>query len=186
MLISYNTSDGYCFLCNRCNFKFSVKRGTFWERSTFTPKDIILIIFGLSMNMTNNEIVHISDNYDRTISKWCTNVRRLIAHWFKNTIKQFTGVVEIDESCFYANRRKNECWAFGFYERHTGCTYMVPVKVRTMESLLPIIRERCAPGCTIISDQWSAYSKLSDLGYYHYTVDHSRFFVDPHNREINT
>jgi hypothetical protein len=63
---------------------------------------------------------------------------------------------------------------------------MEVVKKRDEATLLGIIRKICAPGTTIVSDQWAAYNKIEEMGYYHYTVDHSRFFVNPHNREINT
>lgn len=98
-------------------------------------------------------------------------------------------MIEIDESKFYDRKKaKNlkKAWVMGFYERHTGRLYMEAVVRRDTKTLLPIISERCAPGSTIISDQWAVYNKLGDMGYYHYTVDHSRFFVNPHNREINT
>lgn len=38
----------------------------------------------------------------------------------------------------------------------------------------------------MISDQWAAYNKLPEIGYPHHTVDHSRFFVNPRNRDIHT
>ena len=52
--------------------------------------------------------------------------------------------------------------------------------------MIPIIQKRCEIGTTIISDQWNAYNKLAEFGFPHYTVDHSRFFVNPHSREIHT
>ena len=60
------------------------------------------------------------------------------------------------------------------------------VPARHASNLIPIIQKICEPGTTIISDQWAAYSKLADFGFPHYTVDHSRFFVHPHSREIHT
>ena len=38
----------------------------------------------------------------------------------------------------------------------------------------------------LISDEWRAYSKLSDLGYKHLTINHSENFVDPFNPLIHT
>ena len=38
----------------------------------------------------------------------------------------------------------------------------------------------------IVNDQWRAYNKLSDLGYIHYTVNHSEHVVDPLYGEVHT
>ena len=35
------------------------------------------------------------------------------------------------------------------------------------------------PGSTIYTDLWKGYSDLTDLGYEHHTVNHSRYFKDP-------
>lgn len=56
------------------------------------------------------------------------------------------------------------------------------VKKRSRAHLLPIITKHVRPGSSIISDQWRAYvGALSVAGYSHYTVNHSRAFVDPDN-----
>ena len=63
---------------------------------------------------------------------------------------------------------------------------MEVVPKRTTAYLVPIIQRICETGTTIISDQWAAYNKLEEFGFPHYTVDHPRFFVNPHSREIHT
>ena len=56
------------------------------------------------------------------------------------------------------------------------------VKKRSRAHLLPIINKHVRPGSSIISDQWRAYvGAISASGYIHYTVNHSRAFVDPDN-----
>ena len=56
---------------------------------------------------------------------------------------------------------------------------MFVVVKRNAETLIPIIQRHVLPGTEIASDEWRAYSKLRELGYIHYTVNHSKNFVDP-------
>ena len=54
------------------------------------------------------------------------------------------------------------------------------VKKRSRDSLIPIVVKHVRPGSVIVSDEWRAYRRaLTELGYRHLTVNHSRWFVDP-------
>jgi transposase-like protein len=93
--------------------------------------------------------------------------------------------IEIDESKF--GRRKYHRghpvkgqWVFGGVERESDKTLLVPVKDRTADTLMAIIRDWIEPGTTVISDCWGAYPDLESQGYTHRTVNHSIHFVDPH------
>ena len=55
---------------------------------------------------------------------------------------------------------------------------MMPVAKRSAAYLLPIIQHYIAPGTTILSDCWRAYSCLKEHDYEHLTVNHSISFVD--------
>jgi hypothetical protein len=93
--------------------------------------------------------------------------------------------VKIDENKF--GRRKYHRrhpvkgqWVFGGVERESGITFLVPVKGRTADTLMPIIRDWIEPGTNVISGCWGAYSNLGTQGYTQQTVNHSINFVDPH------
>lgn len=93
-------------------------------------------------------------------------------------------IVEIDESKF-GKRKYNRGhhvegqWIFGGVERTSGNFFLVPVDKRDRETLIPIIQKYILPGTTIISDCWRAYNELKNIGFDHYTVNHSKNFVDP-------
>ena len=54
------------------------------------------------------------------------------------------------------------------------------VERRSRDHLIPVITRHVRQGSTILSDEWRAYRRaLTTLGYTHYTVNHSRRFVDP-------
>ena len=62
-----------------------------------------------------------------------------------------------------------------------GLGYMEVVPSRDANTLLPIIQAHTAPGTTIHSDQWRAYSNVITLPavHGHGVVNHSLHFVDP-------
>ena len=69
----------------------------------------------------------------------------------------------------------------GGYIRKPGLGYMEIVPPRDANTLLPIIQAHTAPGTTIHSDQWRAYSNVITLPavHGHGVVNHSLHFVDP-------
>uniref|UniRef100_A0A0L8GRX1 ISXO2-like transposase domain-containing protein n=1 Tax=Octopus bimaculoides TaxID=37653 RepID=A0A0L8GRX1_OCTBM len=70
-------------------------------------------------------------------------------------------------------------WVLGALERDTRRCFLVAVEDRSADTLLEIIQERALPGTTIISHLWRSYNTLNQLGYRHFTVNHSINFVDP-------
>jgi hypothetical protein len=49
---------------------------------------------------------------------------------------------------------------------------------RDADTLLPLIQKHVPPGTTIYSDCWKAYGSLEELGYKHFTVNHSENYKD--------
>ena len=56
------------------------------------------------------------------------------------------------------------------------------VPKRDARNLLPIIARNCKPGSEVVSDECRAYRRLKNHGYCHYTVNHSKNFVDPQTK----
>lgn len=98
--------------------------------------------------------------------------------------------VQVDESCF-GKRKYNRgrtgsgiVWVFGACDAQKGGdVYMIPVIKRDANTLVPIIQSWCPPGGIINSDCWGAYNNLDQLGFEHYTVNHSQNFVNPITEE---
>ncbi|KAG0436999.1 hypothetical protein DMUE_3930 [Dictyocoela muelleri] len=63
--------------------------------------------------------------------------------------------------------------------------YLKKVEYRNAETLIPIIESKVPKNAYIISDSWSAYNSLNEIGYFHQTVCHKRNFVDPETK-VNT
>ena len=179
------------FLVCECGNIHHITKGSIWEKYELPPSKIVLLLFLFTINSTTTYISEVI-NFDKVqTTEIIEKIRLIISTHFLNNLPKFRGVVEIDESCFKSGRDVNnkfikERWVFGLYERERKLVYMEVVEKRNAKTLIPIIQKRCEIGTTIISDQWNAYNKLAEFGFPHYTVDHSRFFVNPHSREIHT
>ncbi|KAH7818545.1 putative Uncharacterized transposase-like protein [Monocercomonoides exilis] len=91
-------------------------------------------------------------------------------------------IVEIDEAVwsrqkYKRGRAKKQIWIFGARERG-GKAFVYPVSNKSASVLIPFIKKHIRPGTEISSDQWKAYSSLSENGLTHWTVNNSEHFVE--------
>jgi len=115
---------------------------------------------------------------DHTVADWgmlCKETMLVFLEGWSVKIGGPNKTVEIDERKF--GRRKYHRghpvkgqWVFGRVERESGETFLVPVKDRTANTLIDIIRDWVEPSTTVISDCWGAYCNLGSQGYLHHTV----------------
>ena len=92
--------------------------------------------------------------------------------------------VEIDETAFVKRKynvghRVKTQWVFGGLEIGSRKCFLVAVKDRSADSLIPVLQKYVLPGTTVVSDLWKAYNSIGDIGYKHLKVNHSLNFVDP-------
>ncbi|KAK7938559.1 hypothetical protein WMY93_001885 [Mugilogobius chulae] len=100
--------------------------------------------------------------------------------------------VAIDESHFRHKRKygrgrmsgawRRKKWVFGMLginEGKSGRPVLRLVEKRGRQELVPLIAHHVKPGSMILSDEWRAYRVLPELGYNHFTVNHSQWYVDP-------
>ncbi len=91
-----------------------------------------------------------------------------------------SGIVEVDET-FYGKkgtlqtRHQNKDAIFGMVERK-GDVRVQKVSSRKATVVLPIIKENVVPKTHVMSDEYSAYSRLTgrDYGYMHTSVKHGK------------
>ena len=70
-------------------------------------------------------------------------------------------------------------WVFGMVERGSGRA-LTFCGESTRETLVTrLVQEFIQPGTVILSDKFSPYFNLNDIGYTHLMVNHSENFVDP-------
>lgn len=69
-------------------------------------------------------------------------------------------------------------WVFGLYQSQTRIRFYV-VQDRTGDTLIPLINSNVEKNSTVVSDEWAGYNRLSQHGYVHETVNHSRNYINP-------
>ena len=190
----------------KCNKgKLSIRKGTIFDNRKLTTQQILLIFWHLVHHLSVSQCAqytNISDKNNTTVCHYYKFCREVCSEWFwdpTNTPKLggFGKIVEMDESFFPGKPKYNrgrrlgdeaweedDKWVFGLTER--GSLDVVAVQVpsnRSRISLLPIINNHCNPGTIFCSDGWKAYNKLADNldldDVLHYSVNHSKNYVDP-------
>lgn len=172
-----------------CNFKKSVRAGTWFNRSNLPVSKILTFtLLWLTLPHPRQSIIQRELNISsRTVVDWSSFCREVCVHWAKNVSCKLGGpgkIVEIDEAMF-GKRKGNvgrpliQQWIFGGVERGSTKSFFVPVDSRDQVTLIQHLHEWVLPGTTIITDGWAAYKNINREGYHHLTVNHSLNFVNP-------
>lgn len=182
-----------------CKYRVSPFTGTFFDGSTcrLPLQKVLQIIYFFLHQYRLCDARRENEVSENTITDYYNYCREVCAVSLtsENCVLGGPGeVVEIDESKFFKRKynkgrvlsAQQEGWVFGGIQRSTKECFMVRVKDRSKETLLPLIRKYIKPGTTIISDEWKAYSQLQQHGYQHNTVCHKVNFVNPQNKEVHT
>uniref|UniRef100_A0A182HLU5 ISXO2-like transposase domain-containing protein n=1 Tax=Anopheles arabiensis TaxID=7173 RepID=A0A182HLU5_ANOAR len=130
------------------------------------------------------------------ILKWFKILREISAEYVETHRQQIGGeglTVEIDESIVtkrnYHRGRiadNNQVWLVGGICRETKEIFLELVRKRNVGNLQGIIMNNVAPGTTIVTDGWRAYTGLDGKGYEHEMINHSENFIDPNDPFILT
>jgi hypothetical protein len=92
-------------------------------------------------------------------------------------------IVQVDESKF-SKRKYNvgrlvkSVWVIGGIDE-SGETFFVEVLSRSKEVISNIMMEYVHTGSIVFTDCWKGYIDLNTLGFFHFTVNHSKNFVNP-------
>ena len=152
-----------------------------------TLQQVIKLTYYWVHKYRQDTVVHeLKINCAETVVDWYNLCREVCSEVIGNENVKVGGpgkVVEIDESKFgkrkyYKGRRKDGVWVFGGIERDSKNCFLTTVEDRNADTLIPIIKGNVLPGTTIISDCWKSYSRLSEEGYTHQTVNHSKECVN--------
>lgn len=198
LCVLLSNSDKYLWRCRKtytnsskkrvkCSSWRSIRANTIFENSNLSLSTILLIINFWCGGSSNKFIAEQCKVSERTVVFWAKKFQEVALDCCVYNAPKIGGpgkTVEIDESKFgkrkyHRGRRVDGTWVFGGVERDTGRIFMVPVKKRSANYLVPIIQHFILPGTTIVSDCWKAYGGLSSMGFDHLTVNHSISFKDP-------
>ncbi|XP_011864121.1 PREDICTED: uncharacterized protein LOC105560006 [Vollenhovia emeryi] len=172
-----------------CNFELSALHGTWFAQFRLGFEKVCRFI-GYFITLKHSEqmfLEHELNMSSTSVVDWSNFCRELLSMWLDQEENMIGGpdcIVEIDEAKI-GKRKYNRGrivkgqWVFGALERGTKRIFVVRVSDRSESTLINIIRRRIAPGTTIYSDCWRAYTNLKNEGFKHFTVNHSENFVDP-------
>ncbi|XP_034147376.1 uncharacterized protein LOC114829778 [Esox lucius] len=207
LILNANKID-YCeWVCRRQTHRGrsttkSPRSGSLFERSKCTLFNWMKFIYRFAQGLRLRQIDMLREGItgsSRTLSKMAKTLRRVCRHSMKAYVRRKGQVVGrhrefvmIDESNFrhkrkYGRGRFAQTWArrkwvfgiLGVSQRRRRPILRL-VKRRSRHHLVPLIERHVYPGSQIISDEWRAYRGiLTRLGYQHFSVNHSRWFVDP-------
>ena len=193
--------ENFIFRCSKrtvrsagCNFKKMAFSGSFFSYSKLPFPKIFQIVYLWFLKVPQELTSYELEVESGTLSFWNTKIRMVATLSYINDESQVVGgedkIVEIDE-CLLA-RRKNRRgrqlagesrWLVGGIERDSNKCFFQFVDSRDRDTLDEIIVRSVAPGSTIITDGWAAYSGIDtrypDRNYNHLVVNHTDNFVDP-------
>ena len=171
----------------------SIRSGSWFAKSNMTLEEILQFTYWWCQDLDQTQIRHelaLNTNTGVDWDSFCSEVREI--ELFENSVK-IGGegkVVQIDESKFGKRkyRRGHHVegqWVFGGIENDSRKCFLIAVEKRDEATLLPIIEKWIEPGTVIISDCWKAYCNLEKYGYRHFTVNHSKEFVNAAGQSTN-
>ena len=188
----YRDHPNGTFFCRACQTSISPRNGTFFE-GTKLPLSIFLraMIAWLQHSTYSGTLQDL-----KISSKTFSNIALLMNHFANYVIQKnsqkiggFLRIVEIDEALLHRRkydrgREKDTGWVIGGIER--PITPKDPPKLflkmcdnREAKTLESIILDNVEKGSIIMTDSFKSYSNLTRLGFYHFTVNHSKNFVNP-------
>ena len=183
-------TDDFQWRCGKksCRRKLSTRKDSWFSKSRLSISTIVQLTYCWSQRYPQYILEHELGVSPTTLVDW-NNFCREVCSLIRAKAEPIGGPgceVEIDESKF--GKRKNNkgkqvqgVWVFGGWERNSESGFMECVPKRDAATLVPIIQKWIKPGTKIHSDCWGAYLHLSDYGYEHVTVNHSKEFYNKEN-----
>ncbi|XP_066541276.1 uncharacterized protein [Hoplias malabaricus] len=203
-----DTSDGLVWECRHKShrgkkYSRTLRVGSFFEKSHISLLSWMTYVYRFSQGLHLRQVDMMQDGIaksSRTLSKMASVLRNICHRAMKRYTRKHGQMIGgerefavLDESNFCHKRKygrgriaptwRRKKWVFGMLgvKREQRHPVLRLVKRRSRHHLVPIVVKHVHPGTTLISDEWRAYrGALTDLGYTHFSVNHSQWFVDPH------
>lgn len=195
--------DGVRWACQTCNYRKSVRDGSFFARSHLSIQQIIIMTYCWACDLPQQQMLREADiARPNTAVDWCNFLREECEQWISNNSEEIGGmdaageaiVVEIDETKYFHRKYHRGAWreghwVFGGIERQSGRCFLVEVPDRRAVTLGNCISQYILPGSHIVSDGWAAYAHIDMIRqgiYTHSVIVHKNNFVDPYDPSSHT
>jgi ISXO2-like transposase domain len=173
--------DKYCWKCSnsRCKLRRSVRGGSFFEDSRLSLRKLILIVINFAAGSAAYNTANRLGINRKSVGRVYKEMR---ARWRQDLARDpisFTNgfEFEVDELFLHHIRRDDGThgtqWIMGILERVTGKVIYFRIPDRSALTMIPPIIAGVPNGSFVYTDDWSSYSSLVGLPYYHHSVNHS-------------
>ena len=179
------------FSCGTCNTRASIRKNNIFADLTNDIESIVqayIMLFQRSPITVVSEQTKISNRSRTRYEEDILVASSLLVEGHNSKIGGTGRVVEIDECLLHrrkynVGRGKESGWVLGGVERPRTPTekpriFLVSVPNSQQNTLEEYIQRWVEPGTIIITDCLASYNHLDELGYYHFTVNHSQNFID--------
>lgn len=191
--------------CGHCRKSISFFNGTMFEGLHMNFKDWLYIIYSQFVSRKSVSSLQLTREINRSKHTILTTRRRIQTAMANYDLEPFKGIIQIDEAYigganhgkFNRNgtpRKQKKYPVLGIYNLDTKRVYSYPAiknekgQYLTMEQLKTFITKTCAPGSTIVSDDFRSYRFLGKpkSGYHHQVVNHSeKLYVNEEGYSTN-
>lgn len=178
------------FKCSRCSNTESVFKDTIFYNIKKNIIEIMDLIYFWSLDLSQKKVGYQSNTLSHdTLFVWFEKLSKLAARIIRSEnqngkIGGRNHRVQIDESKFSkrkynVGREVRSPWIVGGIDLETREVFFVETFFRDAETLNNIIINHVEPGSIIFTDCWRGYNSLQNQNFEHFTVNHSRNFIDP-------
>ena len=182
--------DGFKWECRkqvrgkRHKFSSSIREGSWFQESNLTIEEVLRYTYWWSQGLDQWQIrrqLRINPNTAVDWDSFCGETCEVAMLEKSEKIGGVGKTVQTDESKigkrkYHRGHRVDGQRVFGRREGESRKCFMVPVVDRSEVTLIPIIQQWIEPGTLIVSDCWKSYTNLTEYGYQHETVNHSKEF----------
>lgn len=178
-------ADGVCFRCQRCQRRRSVRNGSRFDKSghVSVQQQMHLMVSFSAHSTALNTARHWRLNR-HTVERYFAHFRSMIEDEMirrsgGGELEFYGGAVEVDVMHVQDVRDEEheteigDYMILGLFEPDSGILRTRIIDDEKTRTIEPIIQELVPHQCLIFTDSHAAFRNLNDLGYEHYSVNHT-------------
>ncbi len=197
-------ADGYSWLCRPCGTRRSVRKGSIFESSRLSLKQILTFVYCWAHGLSQEQAIREA----KVGSQWTAvnlyrKCRDICEVWLVKNSSKVGGLhpatgqpiaVELGRHSFCREKRKKpgkEAWVLSGVERETGLFFLTEAPDCSARTLRDVLAKFVQPGTRIITEgDWANQGGVFDCGGYVHDVYVHRGgksgFVDPEDSTLHT
>lgn len=183
VVVLLHVQDEVCLRCTNanCRIRQTIRKRSFFENSRLSIRTQLKIMVCFCADLTVTATAKLLKIRRGTVTDFYDNMRGEYMDNLHDEPIQFSenGEYEVDECqirhvILPKNRGYTRVWIGGILERETGKVLLYKLTDRSRLNLERQISQHIPAGSFVYSDEWPSYRHLGELGYVHYSVNHSK------------